>query len=162
MPIIYIDYHYNDIEKHSIDLGKFMDGVKQQVRARQSEALENKHLFEVRKIKRDMRSQIDDLKTTSEATISRIKKDYDKKALDEQNRLEVQLINIRKKNNNMIKDENDRFTRMIEEIKANHETKLSEMEVSHGKEIEKRETEHTEYLENARQKFEAEKARLEA
>ena len=62
-----------------------MDGVKQQIRARQVEAVENRHQFEVKKIKRELRDEIDKLSENSKATITKIKKDYDKEILNEKN-----------------------------------------------------------------------------
>ena len=100
-----------------------MDGVKQQIRARQVEAVENRHQFEVKKIKRELRDEIDKLSENSKATITKIKKDYDKEILNEKNQMETKLIGIRKKNKEILESENMRFERMVSELQDNHKTK---------------------------------------
>ena len=44
-----------------------MDGIKQQVQARQMEAIENKHTFEKRKVLRENRDEIDKLSDQNKA-----------------------------------------------------------------------------------------------
>lgn len=139
-----------------------MDGVKQQIRARQAEALNNKHVFETRKIKREMRSEIDKITDKNERTLKTIRKDYDKEALAEKNKLETKLLSLRKKNKETLKNEEKRFEKMIEELKVTHNQKMTEVKISQEKEAEKKIEEHQTYLETAREKFQAEQAKLEA
>ncbi len=139
-----------------------MDGIKQQIRARQVEAVENRHQFEVKKLKRELRDELDKLSENNKATITKIKTDYDKEALNEKNQMETKLIGIRKKNKEILEGENMRFERMVSELQDNHKTKLAELQIAQDKEIEKRESEHQIYLENAEQKFESEKVKYEA
>jgi hypothetical protein len=51
---------------------------------------------------------------------------------------------------------------MIDELKLNHSEKMTELKIAQSKESEKQQEDHLEYLENARSKFEEEKAKLEA
>jgi len=139
-----------------------MDGVKQQIRARQFEALENKHQFEVKKLKREMKSDIDKLSSHSRESVTRIKKDYDKHLLTEKTQLEVKLIGVRRKNDNILENENKRFEQMIGDLKSDHKSMMVELQISQDNEVQKRQTEHTEYLENEQQKFDTAKAHLEA
>ncbi len=139
-----------------------MDGIKQQIQARQVEALENRHQFEVRKIKREMRAKIDKLNEASKVSLDRLEKDYNKQYQSENNELELKLLAIRKKNDALIKEEKDRYAKMVDEIKMNHQAKINEIEIAQSNEIEKKQTEHREYLENAENRFRLEQAKLES
>jgi hypothetical protein len=139
-----------------------MDGVKQQIRARQMEAMDNKHIYETRKLKRELRSELDKISSENKSTVTQIKKDFQRENIAEKNALEMKLTSIRKKNNNVIKGEESRFKKMIEELKVVHGQKMTEMKISQEKLSEKQEDDHQSYLETARTKFEEEQAKLEA
>jgi len=139
-----------------------MDGIKQQVYARQQEAVENKHMYEVRKRNRELRNQLTKLKDKNQSTLTRITKDYNKAELDEQNKLEMKLTQLRKKNKLAIKTEDERFKTMVGEIHLSHDGKIEELKNSQEKEVESRTVEHQEYLETARAKFQSDKMKLEA
>lgn len=139
-----------------------MDGIKQQIQAKQVEAINTRHMHETRKQNRAYRAELDNIKSSHTDSLKRIKKEFSKTELDEQNKLEAELTTIRKKNNQMIKDENIRFKQMTEEIKMAHQDKMGELKVSQDKEVEREIQEHTDYLENARTKFESEKMKIEA
>ena len=79
-----------------------MDGVKQQIQARQLESLENKHLYKVKKIKRDMRAELDQLRDNTQAAVSKVKSGYERKVMDEKLDLEKKLTDLRKKNEIML------------------------------------------------------------
>lgn len=139
-----------------------MDGVKQQIRARQIEAMDNRHHFEMKKIRRGMKDEIDKLKKKSESTVTDLKKDYDRKILQEQTQLETKLIDIRRRNKDIVKTEEEKFAKTVEEMKLTHKQKLTELEIAQDKEVERQQTEYANYLETAEQKFESEKAKIEA
>ncbi len=119
-------------------------------------------MYEVRKRNRELRDQLTKLKDTNKSTLTRITKNYNKQELDEQGKLEGKLIEIRKKNKIAIKAEEDRYKKMVDEIKLSHNGKIQELTVAQEKEVEKQTTEHREYLDTARTKFEQDKMKLEA
>lgn len=139
-----------------------MDGVKQQIHARQIEAQETKHQFEMRKEQRKLRAELDKTRGKNKDTIVTVRRDYDRSVVDEQNKLQAQLAKIRGKNKELIKNEDLRYQKMVEETKSIHQQKIAELEISQDKEVEKQQTDHENYLDTARQKFEAEKMKLEA
>jgi hypothetical protein len=139
-----------------------MDGIKQQIQVRQLEALENKHQHETRKVKREYKAELDKMLDENKSSISKIKKNYSKKELDEKTSLETKLIGIRKKNKVTIKNENVRFKGLTEELDAVHKQKISEIKSAQSKEMEKVEQEHKDYLTNLEDKFKSEQAKLEA
>lgn len=139
-----------------------MDGVKQQIQVRQLEALENRHQHETRKIKRSYKAELDKMQDENKSSISKIKKNYDKKELQEKTSLETKLIKIRKRNNLTIKTEDERFKGLTEELDAVHKQKISEIKSSQTKEMEKVEQDHKDYLTTLQDKFTSEKAKIEA
>jgi len=139
-----------------------MDGVKQQIHARQMEAQETKHQFELRKEQRKLRAELDQTRNKNKDTIVTVRKDYERTVVDEQNKLQAQLTKIRNKNKELLKNEELRYQKMVEETKTNHKQKIVELEISQDKEVEKQQTDHENFLDTARQKFEAEKMKLEA
>lgn len=139
-----------------------MDGIKQQIRARQEESLDKKHTYELKKARREMRAELDRLSTKSKATIEQLKKNYDRQELDEKNQLEIKLTGIRKKNDELVKLEEDKFQKLIADMKLSHEEKVAELEESQQKEIQQTEQEHKEYMETTQTKFDTEKAKFEA
>ena len=72
------------------------------------------------------------------------------------------IVSWLKKNNEILRDENSRFKKMIGDSKINHKTIIAEMKISQDKEIDNKESEHRQYLENAEGKFKEEQAKLEA
>lgn len=138
-----------------------MNGLKQQLRSKQAEAAERKHLYETRKSNREMRAELEKLKESNKMIISKTKKDYDVSALDQKNHLEVKLSKIRAKNEMLLKEEQMRFDKTLEETKLNNEEKISEIQNSNQKEIQNIQETHNDYMTNAKQKFEAEKMKLE-
>jgi len=138
-----------------------MDGVKQQIIARQAEASDKRHTYEMKQKRREMRSELDQLNSKNKSDINEIKKDYDRKVLDEKNQAEIKLTQIRSKNNEVIKDEEKKFEKMIQDIKLTHTEKINELKNSQQKEIEKTQENHQDFLETAQNKFETEKAKLE-
>lgn len=139
-----------------------MDGIKQQVHARQIEAIETKHNYETRKLTRELRSELDEVKNQKLAAINHVKKEYDKRLLDEKNSLEMELTRVRRNNAEILKTEEQRYEDLLEEVQASHSTKLAEMKISQEKEIEKRTREHQESLDNLEQKYEQASIRLKA
>tara|TARA_Y100000385_G_C12940693_1_gene570921 strand:+ start:109 stop:528 length:420 start_codon:yes stop_codon:yes gene_type:complete len=139
-----------------------MDGVKQQIHARQMEAQETKHQFELRKEQRKLRAELDQTRNKNKDTIVTVRKDYERTVVDEQNKLQAQLTKIRNKNKELLKNEELRYQKMVEETKTNHKQKIVELEISQDKEVEKQQTDHENFLDTARQKFEAEKMKFEA
>lgn len=131
-----------------------MDGIKQQVHARRSEALENKHTHETRKLNRELRYELDQVKENKTATINDVKKEYDSKILSEKNSLESELIKVRRNNQELIKNEKQRYKNLISEVKAGHESQVAELKNSQEKEIDKRVREHQDSLETLEQKYE--------
>tara|TARA_Y100000768_G_scaffold388965_1_gene389400 strand:- start:23987 stop:24520 length:534 start_codon:yes stop_codon:yes gene_type:complete len=151
-------YHY--IRGFNLYKGSIMDGVKQQIHARQLESLENKHIYKVKKIKRDMRAELDRLRENSEAAVSKVKSGYDRKVMDEKLDLEKKLTDLRKKNEIMLKEEDERYKKMLDESKLAHAEQIAELENSQQKEIENQKLEHEEYLNTVEKKFESEKIRM--
>lgn len=137
-----------------------MDGVKQQIQARQMEALENKHIYKLKKMKREMRAELDRLRENTQAAVAEIKSGYNKQVLNEQNDLEKKLTNIRKKNSILVKEENERYKKMLEESKLAHAQQLQQLEDSQQKEIEKKQQTHENYINNFEAKFEAQKNKM--
>lgn len=131
-----------------------MDGIKQQVHARRVEALENKHVHETRKIKREMRSELEEVKENKLATINDVSKEYDKKLMTEKNSLQLELAKVRSSNDELLKDEEERYKNLVAEIKASHSGKIAELKISQEKEVEKRSREHRDSLDSLEQKFE--------
>lgn len=134
-----------------------MDGVKQQTQARHIKSLEKRHLYEVKKMKRQMRAELDRLREQTNAAVSKIKSGYDRQVLSEQSDLEKKLSTIRQKNAVLIKEENERYQKMLEESKLAHDEQLIELENSQQKEIERKQETHEAYFNNLDAKFEAEK-----
>ena len=139
-----------------------MNGIKQQVHARQIEAIETKHNYKTRKLTRELRAELDEVKNKKLSDITHVKKEYDKKLLDEKNSLETELSRVRRNNSEILKNEEQRYEDLIEEVKASHSTKLAEIRISQEKEIEKRTREHQESLDNLEQKYEQASIRLKA
>ena len=139
-----------------------MDGIKQQVRARQEESLEKKHTYEMKKARRQMRSELDKMTTKNKAAVSDVKNNYDRKILDKKNELEIKLTGIRKKNDEILKMEEEKFTKLVADVKSSHVYKMNELEESQNKEVEKQQDEHRTYMESAQNKFKTEKAKFEA
>lgn len=139
-----------------------MDGIKQQIHARQIESQETRHQFEMRKEQRKLRAELDKSRNKNKDTMVTIQRDYERKVVDEQNKLQAKLTEIRSKNKELLKNEELRYKKMVEETKAIHKQKITELKISQDKEVEKQQTEHQNYLDTARQKFEAEKMKFEA
>ena len=66
--------------------GSSMDGIKQQIHAKKQEAVNTRHFHEQRKLNRKLREELNELKDKNDATLSMIRKDYDRNVLDEQNK----------------------------------------------------------------------------
>ena len=109
-----------------------------------------------------MRAEINKLNESTKSTMAKIQKDYNKDVSHEKSQLETKLINLRKKNNNMLSEEAKRFDQIMNETKSIHKDKLAEIQISQDKEVEGKQLEHRDYLENAKLKFESEKAKIEA
>ena len=139
-----------------------MDGIKQQIQARQIETMNNKHIYETKKLAREMRSELDKLREQNKSAVADIKKNYERESLAEKNKLEVELTGIRKKNNKLIKDEESRFKKMIEELKVTHSQKMTELKIAQEREAEKVEQDHKDHLETTRMKYEEQIEKLEA
>ncbi|MEE2670527.1 MAG: hypothetical protein VYA54_02390 [Bdellovibrionota bacterium] len=137
-----------------------MDGVKQQIHARQVESLENKHVYKMKKIKRDMRAELDRLRENTQASVTKIKKGYDREVMEEKLEMEQKLNSLRKKNNVLLKEENERYKKIVEESKLAHAQQLTELKNSQEREIEQQKVEHEEYLNTVEKKFESEKSRM--
>jgi len=138
-----------------------MDGVKQQIYARHMEALERRHQYEVKKEQRSMKAEVEKLKDRNTDIIGRIRKDYDKALLDEKLELQTKLITVRKKNTETLQNEEMRLQRLVDEMKGNHEAKVTELEVSQSKEVDNMQHEHRNYIDNAERRFQAEKTKIE-
>ena len=119
--------------------------------------MEKRHLYEVKKMKRQMRADLDRLREQTNAAVSKIKSGYDRQVLSEQSDLEKKLSTIRQKNAVLIKEENERYQKMLEESKLAHDEQLIELENSQQKEIERKQETHEAYFKNLDAKFEAEK-----
>ncbi|MEX0798353.1 MAG: hypothetical protein WD025_02865 [Bacteriovoracaceae bacterium] len=139
-----------------------MDGIKQQAYQQKQEAIQTRHSFQLRKENREMRAELDKLKEQNEAAVTRLKKDYDKKALQEQTKLETQLNEIRQKNKQLLSNERKRYERMREETLLTHKQQLEELKISQEKEIASQTNKHQDYMESAQQRFEAEKIKYES
>ena len=139
-----------------------MDGIKQQIHARQIEAQETRHQFEMRKEQRKLRAELDKTRNKNKDTLVTVKRDYDRSVVDEQNKLQAKLTEIRNKNKELLKNEELRYQKMVEETKSVHKQKITELKLSQDKEVEKQRMDHQNYLDTARQKFEAEKMKFEA
>jgi hypothetical protein len=139
-----------------------MDGIKQQIHAKQQEAISTKHFHEQRKTNRKLREELNGLKDKNDSTLSMIKKDYDRSVLDEQNKLEIQLTKIRNKNSNIIESENDRYKQMSSEIKLSHEEKMAELKSAQESEFNNLTDKHQDALKDARDRYKAESAKYEA
>lgn len=131
-----------------------MDAVKQQVQARRLEALENKHTYESRKLKRELRAELDQLVDNKKATIVDVTKEYDQKILDEKNNMESVLIRVRRNNEELIKNEEQRYKDLLAETQASHQSQIAELKNSQDKEVQKRLREHKDSLETLEQKYE--------
>lgn len=138
-----------------------MDGIKQQVHAKQQEAVNTKHFHEQRRTNRKLREELNELKDKNDSTLSMIKKDYDRSVLDEQNKVEIQLTKIRNKNSQIIETENDRYERMANEIKLSHEEKIAELKSAQESEYNNLTNDHKESLKDARDRYQAESAKYE-
>lgn len=139
-----------------------MDGIKQQAYQQKQEAMQTRQAFELRKENRALRAELDRLKDQNQAAIARIKKDFDKEAFQEQSELETKLNGIRSKNEEIITNEKKRYERIREESILTHKQQLEELKISQDKEIEQQKEKHSEYMENAQQKFEAQKIKFES
>ena len=139
-----------------------MDGIKQQAYQQKQEAMQTRQAFELRKENRALRAELDRLKDQNQAAIARIKKDFDKEAFQEQSELETKLNDIRSKNEEIITNEKKRYERIREESVLTHKQQLEELKISQDKEIEQQKEKHNEYMENAQQKFEAQKIKFES
>jgi len=136
--------------------------MKEQIHARRLQAADNKHMFETRKQKKEHFAKITKIKDSNKDTITQISKDYKNQELTEKNKVEEKLIKLRKINNRTIKSESSRFKSIIDEMKANHKSKVEELKITQESEIDKIQGTHNEYLETARQKYESELNKLES
>src|SRR5690554_1114198 len=96
-------------------IGKNMDGIKQQAMQQKQEAMYSRQAFQMRKENRQMRAELDKLKESNDATITRLQKEFDKNAFREQEEYESKLQALRAKNEKLLAKEKERYQRMREE-----------------------------------------------
>ena len=139
-----------------------MDGIKQQQNARKIELMNKRHDFALKKKSREHRNEIDKVKNKYDTDITNLRKDYNNKFASQQNQLEGKLIEIRKKNEEVIKNEEDRYKKIIDDLKAAQNDQMVELQTTHEREIERQKSEFDEYIRNAEMKLENHKAKSEA
>lgn len=139
-----------------------MDGVKQQIHARKVQVVEAKHLFETRKLKRELKAELNKLSDSNKTIMNSAKRTYESAQTKEKTSLESKLITLRDKNKLILKEENTKFSKLLEEIEITQQAKINEITKSNDNEIAKQQESHSRYLETAENKFEAAKSRLEA
>ena len=66
-----------------------MDGIKQQLHSRQMEAMENKHLYELRKRKRELRNELDKMREEHTKVIDRYSKEHKSQQLELKTKQEI-------------------------------------------------------------------------
>ena len=59
-----------------------MDGVKQQIHAKQVQVIETKHLYQTRKLKRELKAELEKMSESNEEIIKRVKRDYNRAELE--------------------------------------------------------------------------------
>lgn len=100
------------------------------------------------------------LKTKKE--IAKMKKDYEVLMQKEKVDNEVKLTKFRNSYTQKMKEETERFDRTLNELKETQTARLAETQMNNEQVIASQEEKHREYLEKARQRFEEEKAKIEA
>ncbi|MCT4642633.1 MAG: hypothetical protein N4A33_10100 [Bacteriovoracaceae bacterium] len=130
-----------------------MDGIKQQIHAKQQASIEKKHEYDVKRLNRELRDELNEMKDKNKSTIVQVRKDYNRSEMDEKNRLEMQLSKIRISNDRQIKEENQRYEKMLEELKNSHEQMITELKISQEKEYGNKKQEHEDALDLARRKY---------
>ena len=116
---------------------------------------------ELRKATEENNKEYQQKITEHTQSMDRLSTTYDKEANNQKTNLERDLNIIRAKFAELKKKENDRFESEIKDLKQSHEDQKGELVINHTEEISRMDKSHKNFLENARQKFEAEKAKYQ-
>ncbi len=126
------------------------------------EAMNKRQSFELKKINSEYETELKTVREKNEKELNKTKKDYEVVIAKEKNENEIKLNKLRTAYNARIKDETQRYEKLLVDLKENGADRMNETKISQEGQIANQELKHKEYLEKARRKFEDEKAKLES
>jgi len=109
--------------------------------------------LELRNLRSDFEKKIKHVVEENEKKLSDIKQAYRIKGEYLDNDLNKKLIALRSHQTFIIKDEQERLEKELDNIKKRHENQVSELGETNSSQIDKMKENHTEVLENAKRKF---------
>lgn len=139
-----------------------MSDVSSSKSGQTQEMMNKRQTFELRKIGDNYEKELKEVREKNEKEITKVKKDYDVQLNKEKNDADIKLTKVRNSYSNRIEQETKRFEKLMSDLKQSQTDRLAEMQMSNEQQINGQELKHREYLEKARQKFEEEKAKIEA
>ncbi len=128
----------------------------------QQESDYKKQVLENRKVKEGHMNEVAETKNRNESQVELMRKDYNVKLSQEKNDLEMKLNEVRERYSERILKENERFESELSDLKRAHTDQVAELKTTQVKDIERMQKSQREYMENAKNKFESEKAKSRA
>ncbi len=127
----------------------------------QKELLNKREVFETRKMREKLDTDIKSVQKLNDKEIDKIRSDYEVSVSQTKSESETKLAKLRHNWDIKIADENKRYEKLLTDLKTDHGATAVEIQVSNEDAIARQGAKHQEYLERARLKFEEEKAKLE-
>lgn len=136
--------------------------VKNPQVAASRDAEAKRQVMEQRKLREQFVRELGEENEKNKLTVGNLKKDYDIKFSQEKGELDKKLVEVRDAFAERIRLENERFESELSLLKRAHADQVGEIKVSQVKEIENLNSSHKNYLDSAKTKFQAEKAKYRA
>ena len=126
------------------------------------ELQQKRHRMQMKKVRTENDKTYQAAAKEGEENLARLHKEYTARFSREKNELERKLRDIRIVYGDRIRQENDRYQSEIDDLKSAHEQQVGELKASQEQEIARISKEQASFVENARLKFEEQRAKYES